>query len=461
MKNIGVTSMFALLALLAPAGKAAPTISPAVSSWIDATLAGEKATLPKDVTSLKAARVKPAQTRLWNAYTAAAKRAGWHKQLLPVPKTIRKHHRGGKKTKIVAATLKSGDLEMPYTFIAKGKKPASGWPMFICLHGGGKYHGPEKINAHGWHVNSGEWQAQMNLTAGVYKPAGLYFIPRMADDRLGRWWHKHNIDIFTRMIRLAILFNDVDPNKIYLMGISQGGYGTCHLAPFMADHLAAAGSMAGGMMTVTENLRNLPFRSDIGENDTMYKRIELAKQLHAAIDARQTTDPEGYTNILAIQKGRGHGIDYSKSPTWLARHTRNPHPDKIVWRCHQKDGIYRKHFYWLSLTDTPEYGDEYELTATLDRTKNTVNITAYEFTPPAEKDANRKPLTSSRITVHLSDDMLNLDKPVTIILNGTQAFHGKLQRKASTILRNIVTRGDPNYAFPAEVTVGTLKTNTP
>jgi len=33
---------------------------------------------------------------------------------------------------------------------------------------------------------------------------------------------KHNIDIFTRMIRDAILFNDVNPNKVYIMGISQG-----------------------------------------------------------------------------------------------------------------------------------------------------------------------------------------------------------------------------------------------
>jgi poly(3-hydroxybutyrate) depolymerase len=85
----------------------------------------------------------------------------------------------------------------------------------------------------------------MQLTAKVDKPAGLYLLPRMAAGRMGRWWHKHNIDIFTRMIRHAILFNEVDPNRVYIMGISQGGYGSCHLAPFLADLFAGAGPMDG------------------------------------------------------------------------------------------------------------------------------------------------------------------------------------------------------------------------
>lgn len=425
------------------------------AAWLDAALAGKEAALPAETIDLKADEVEAAQTEIWTAYTDAAKRAGWDKQLLPVPETFDKMTKGGKKPELKAGKLTSGDLTMPYLFMAKGEKPVTGWPMFICMHGGGQH----KVDtAHGWDVNSREWQAQMQLTARVYKPAGLYFIPRMADDRLGRWWHKHNIDIFTRMIRHAILFNEVDPNKIYIMGISQGGYGSCHLAPFMADLFAGAGPMAGGMMTVTENLRNLPFRSDIGEHDTAYKRIILARKLHDAIDAHKAKDPKGYENILAIQKGKGHGIDYSLSPSWLAEHTREPHPEKVVWRCHNKDGIYRDSFYWISLTNPPEKG-EYEITATLDQSNNVVELIAKEVIPAAEKGGKptRKPLSSSRISVHLDDDMLDLDKEVTVMLNGKQAFKGKVKRSQGTILKNLVKRGDINYAFPAEVTVGAKK----
>jgi S-formylglutathione hydrolase FrmB len=450
IKSLSAWSACALMGL--SSGQAKDNVKRDTAAWLDAALAGEVAAVPAEASPLEAGDVQAEQAKLWKAYTEASTRAGWDKALLPVPKTIEKIAADGKKPQLKTASLKSGEHEMPYLFMAKGEKPATGWPMFICLHGGGQHKVEE---AHGWDVNTREWQAQMSLTARVYNPEGLYFIPRMADDRLGRWWHKHNIDIFTGMIRHAILFNDVDPNKIYIMGISQGGYGSCHLAPFMADLFAAAGPMAGGMMTVTENLRNLPFRSDIGENDTMYKRIKLAQRLHDAIDAHRAKDPEGYENVLAIQKGRGHGIDYSLSPGWLATHTRNPHPDRIVWRCHQKDGIYRSSFYWLSLTHTPEKG-EFEIVATLDKSKNLITITAEEVNPAKEKGdkPTRKPLTASQINVHLNDTMLDLDKEVMIQLNGKQAFKGMVKRSRGNILRNLVKRGDINYAFPAEVTVG-------
>jgi len=451
IKSLLTWSAFALIGLSSGLAKEEAKTDTAV--WLDASLAGKEAPFPAETAQLLAADVSAEQIKLWNEYKAAAKRAGWDKHLLPVPETFEKMTAGGKKPKLKAGKLTSGDKTMPYLFMAKGEKPANGWPMFICLHGGGQH---KVETAHGWDVNSREWQAQMSLTARVYKPNGLYFIPRMADDRLGRWWHKHNIDIFTRVIRDAILFNDVDPNKIYIMGISQGGYGTCHLTPFMADLFAGGGSMAGGMMTVTENLRNVAFRSDIGEKDTMYNRIELAKQLHTAIDANKTKDPQGYKNVLAIQEGRGHGIDYSKSPSWLASHTRKPHPDKIVWRCHEKAGVYRDSFYWIGLTKTPEQG-EFAITASTDKSKNLVTITAEEVIPAKEKGAaaTRKPLTSSQIIVNLNDDLVDLDQEVTIMLNGKEAFKGKLKRSKNIMLKNLVKRGDPNYAFPAQVIVGT------
>ncbi|MGB0993382.1 MAG: hypothetical protein ACPG32_13060 [Akkermansiaceae bacterium] len=431
---------------LVGAGPVEPPKQP-LKAWMDDALNGKMGDI-RDVTITKD-RVEAERKELWSAYRAAATRAKWNEELLPVPPTIDALRKEGKKLQLKAGKLTSGELTMPYVLMAKGEKPATGWPMFICLHGGGKFYGKGETTAHGWSVNSREWQAQMKLTAAVYKPTGLYFIPRMADDRLGRWWHKHNIDIFTRAIRNAILFNDVDPNKIYIMGISQGGYGSCHLAPFMADLFAAAGPMAGGMMTVTENLRNLPFRSDIGEKDTAYKRIDLAKALHKKIDEHKAADPAGYKNVLAIQKGRGHGIDYSLSPTWLAENTRNPYPEKIVWRCHQKHGIYRDSFYWISLKKTPEKG-EFSITATLDKEKNQVEITATQIIPTAEKGQKltRKPLDAKNIRVHLNDSMLNLDGEIAVVINGKETFRGNVTRSRNAMMKSLVKRGDANYAFP-------------
>jgi len=436
--------------------------APADQAWFSATLNGEEAKAPtawsKPLETTDAAR--KARLELWANYKQAATSLKWDKAQLPTPPTIEEiiAMPKEKRPKLRPSALEAYEKKMPYIFLAKGKKPEGGWPLFICLHGGGKYYEKAPLKGpHAWGVNSREWQAQMRLTQRVYKPAGLYFIPRMADDNMGRWWHKHNIDIFQRMIKNAILFNDVNPNKVYIMGISQGGYGSCHLGPFMADRFAAAGPMAGGMMTVTENLRNLPFRSDIGEKDTAYRRIELAKELHAKIDEHHKADPAGYINQLAVQKGRGHGIDYSKCPTWLAQHERNPYPTKVVWRCHQKDGIYQKNFYWLGVSDTPAKG-EYQLTATADRKTNTITVSGTEVIPQPKSKEKKKapapmkqPLAADKVVVHLNDTLVDLNKPVTVIYNGKQAFKGKVKRSAATMAENIAERGDIYYAFPAKV----------
>lgn len=419
-----------------------------VSELMQSSLSADDKALTRD-------EVEAQREVLWKVYQEAAIKAGWDKQLLKTPETVDRMVAAGKPIGLTADHLRTDGKSMPYLFVAKGEKPAGGWPMFICLHGGGKYDGEKKIGAHGWAVNTSEWQAQMQLAIKAYKPSGLYFIPRMADDRMGRWWHKHNIEILTGMIRRAILFNDVDPNKIYIMGVSQGGYGTGHLAPFMADLFAAAGPMAGGMMTVTENLRNLPYRTDIGEMDTAYDRIKLARELHEKINKHKSADPKGYINELAIQKGRGHGIDYSKSPAWMSKFTRNPYPDRVAWRCHEKDGLYRDSFYWLSLTDKPN-GGEFQIAATLDKKNNAVEIKGGQRAEASEdgKQGVRKPLKKSKVVVHLNDKMLDLDKEVIIRFNGKVVFRGKVKRSQRTMMRNLVERGDPNYVFPVDVTVG-------
>lgn len=391
---------------------------------------------------------------LWGIYTDVARRAGLADILTTAPQPADALDWPSEGPLAPSGVLSSGDLAMPYVLLAKGEKPSGGWPLFIALHGGGKYHGNAEISAHGWEVNTREWQTQMRLVNQVYEPDGLYFVPRMADDRLGRWWHQHNIELFRRLIRCAVLYHDVNPNRVYIMGISQGGYGTCHIAPFMADLFAAAGSMAGGMMTVTENLRNLPFRSDIGANDTAYNRIELAKQLHDSLDTLQSKDSDAYRHTLAIQANRGHGIDYSSSPSWLARHSRNPYPERIVWRCHEKDGVYRRSFYWLSLSQVPDAG-EYVIKAELNQRENRIDIKAEEVLLNDEGEpVLRRPLTSSQIHVHLNDTLLDLDREVLVLLNDRVAFRGRVERKQSHLLRSLIERGDPNYAFPAKITVG-------
>lgn len=440
--------------------------------WFVQRLKGESLAFPAQeaFTAKESAGVRDA---LWADYKSAAVELGWDKEIaanvempaLPASKEL-KAMPPGKRPKIPpfnASVLSCGEETMPYLLFSRGKRPDKGWPLFFQTHGGGgtdqKLSGP-----HGWEVNTMDWKAQIGVCL-FSLPEGMYFVPRMANDNKGRWWMKHNHIAFDKLIRRAILFRDVDPNRIYMMGISEGAYGTEAMTPFWADRFAGGCAMAGGAGGGERfyNLRNTPFRSDNGSGDTMFKRIELAEQAHDYLASLRKMDPGGYDHSLAIQKGRGHGIDYQPGPAWIAGKVRKPHPARICWFNFALDGQRRTDFSWLSLAKAPER--DTLITAEVDRPKNRIAITA-RINPPEVKDEvpvyaqstpppveNRIPYTGNTLTVHLNDDMLDLDKPVSVIVNGKEAFSGKVARKADQMADDIARHGDPGRIFPGRVEV--------
>jgi poly(3-hydroxybutyrate) depolymerase len=54
-------------------------------------------------------------------------------------------------------------------------------------------------------------------------------------------WFAPDIDpLFERLITNMIVFEGIDPNKVYINGYSAGGDGVYQLGPRMADHWASA-----------------------------------------------------------------------------------------------------------------------------------------------------------------------------------------------------------------------------
>jgi hypothetical protein len=449
---------------------ATPAAAPRARDWFVGTLKGDDPAFPQQGT-LAAKDTAAAQAALWADYKAAAMEMGWDKDIAESPALPKlppmaelnamPAEERPKIPPFKPGIISCGEETMPYLLFSRGERPEKGWPLFFQTHGGG---GTDKKlkSPHGWEVNSRDWQAQIGVCLFAL-PEGMYFVPRMANDNKGRWWMKHNHIAFDEIIRRAILFRDVDPDRIYMMGISEGAYGTEAMTPFWGDRFAGGCAMAGGAGGGERfyNLRNTAFRSDNGEGDTMFKRIELARQTHDYLEELKKKDPDGYDHSLAVQSGRGHGIDYKPGPAWIASKTRNTRPTKLCWFNFALDGERRKDFSWLSLARAPER--DTLITAELRREENHIEITAL-INPPEVKDespvynqstpppvGNRIPYTGNTLTVHLDDPLLDLDKPITVNLNGKQAFRGRVERKASHMAGDIARHGDPGRVFPARL----------
>lgn len=418
----------------------------AVQDWFS-TAAESRGAPPADQ-PLTAAEAAAAVKKLQEACRAGGRALGWEKELPPLPPTLEEMKKNPPKEPLRPSALKIGEFTMPYVMLVKGKKPKDGWPLFLCLHGGGgndKAQGP-----HAWEVNTREWQAQMALFERVYEPAGIYFIPRMADDRKGRWYLDHNQAAFEQIIRDSILYRDVDPNRVCLMGISEGGYGAIRFAGNRPDRFAATNGMAAAEPLDTsppENMRNVAMRIDIGENDTMFDRVGLARRMGARLEELKKEDPAGFDFLVNVQAGKGHGIDYAEGPKWIAQRTRNPLPDRVVWTVKPFDKTITLLRYWLALPEAPAQMPLY-LTATIKGSR--ISITAETAGPDGKA---RVPAAAGKVLVRLSDRMCDLDQPLTISVNGKDRPPVKVGRRLSTMVRTMAERCDPDFTFSAEIEV--------
>ena len=99
---------------------------------------------------------------------------------------------------------------------------------------------------------------------------------RAPNDTWNGFYDDYVYPLMDNLVRQFLLFGDVDPNKVFIMGYSHGGYGAFAIGPkepdlFAAIHASAAAPTDGE--TTGKTLRNTIFTCMVGEKDTMYGRF--------------------------------------------------------------------------------------------------------------------------------------------------------------------------------------------
>ena len=320
--------------------------------------------------------------------------------------------------------IKLGDLSMKFDYKIYGEKPKSGRSLFISMHGGGGTRA---------RVNDQQWRNQI----GLYQPEeGVYLAPRAPTNKWNLWHEPHIDKFFKRIIQDAILLEDVDPNRVYIMGYSAGGDGVYQLAPRMADYLAAAAMMAGHPNGVSpRNLRNIGFTLHMGGKDRAYKRNDIARKWKKKLADLKEWDSDGYEHEVIIHEEFGHWMQKKDAVAvpWMAKFTRNPRPEKIVWR---QSGVKHDSFYWLA--QKPE---QLKANSEIIASKEGQTFTIESFT-----DVNR-------IDIQLNDQVVDLDESVVVDFGGGTKFSRKLSRQLSRIYDSIEKHGDPEKVYSARFSV--------
>ena len=316
--------------------------------------------------------------------------------------------------------IKHGEYSMPYWYTVFGDAKAGDRSLWISMHGGGG--APPSVNTNQWH----------NQKKLYTLDEGVYLTPRAPTDTWNLWHQSHIDPMFEALIEQMIVFEGVDPNRVFIIGYSAGGDGVYQLAPRMADKLAAAGMMAGHPNeTKPDGLRNIGFALHMGEKDGMYDRNKVAENWKTQLSELQKEDSDGYKHQVVIHKDKGHwmgGLDSQALP-WLSEFTRNPYPQKIVWL---QDDVLHNQFYWLSVNEPNT------------RDKTIAEISGQTITIQTSHQGS--------MTIYLNDQMLDLDLPVIIVVNDSQPTVHKVRRDASVIHESMRDYQDW-YSAKIDVTV--------
>jgi hypothetical protein len=315
------------------------------------------------------------------------------------------------------------NLKMPFAYKIFGDKPASGRSLYISMHGGGG--APPRVNTQQWENQKKLYQVE----------EGVYLAPRAPTDT---WdlWHQSHIDRFLdRLVENLIVFEDVNPNRVFLMGYSAGGDGVYQLAPRLADRFAAASMMAGHPNETSPlGLRNLPFTLHMGEKDSAYNRNKIAAEWKDKLAELRTSDPNGYEHYVKIHEGKGHWMEKQDAEAlpWMAKFERNTTPTKIVWK---QDDVKVSRFYWLAV-DPTEVRDRALIVA--NREGQTIDLQSTE---------------ADRIRILLNDTLIDFDKPVKVTSGGKTLFEGRIERTIAAISKSLQERFDGKFVYSAEILV--------
>ena len=306
--------------------------------------------------------------------------------------------------------------------------------LAICMHGGG--------------VGSGDAESAFGAYQSAISDMGWVGIfPEVLEKTELGWTDSGTEEFVLELVDRALRTWDLNPDNVYLVGHSMGGYGSWTLGARHADRVAALAPSAGApspilnrdgsvwriVEGVIPNLRNVPmviYQSTDDAQVPAQANQAAVKELKAAQERWG-----GYEFEYWEESDRGHGAPpggHGAHLEKIAGYTRDELPLKIIW---QPEITWKRQFYWL-WWDQPTPRQTIEAEA--DWKQREVRI-------KTEAD-------TQQLSVLLSSDSVDLDQEFVVYVNDKETWRGIPKRRLEVLLATS-RHGDPRLTFEAKVPV--------
>ncbi len=185
------------------------------------------------------------------------------------------------------------------------------WPLLLFLHGAGERgYDLDKVKAHG--------PPKIVETRNDFPFVVLS--PQCCPG--GEWQRGWDAEILIQLVDHALQEHRVDPERVYLTGLSMGGYGTWRLAARYPDRFAAIVPICGGGdPRDAERLLHVPVWAFHGEQDDVVPLIESERMVRAVQQAGGDAKLTIYHDLAHDSWTRAY--DDPDLYAWLLSHTRS------------------------------------------------------------------------------------------------------------------------------------------
>ena len=222
------------------------------------------------------------------------------------------------------------------------------------------------------------------------------------------WWKPETARRFDAVLSQVLQRYNIDRDRIYLTGFSNGGTGALYFATLWPQRFAAVVSLMGAGQCMEEvkaglpNLGNLPLLFVHGANDSRIAPNCSTTTVDALTDMRPAIKPE-----LKILPNREHDItltsDDGLTLDFFKNKLRNPFPREVEVRL--SDALAARG-YWVEIVDGKPGKSEVQARVKSD---NTIEIHSHDV---------------KSIRLHLRPELLPRPGDLRIVWNGKKMFAG-------------------------------------
>ncbi len=305
--------------------------------------------------------------------------------------------------------------------------PKKSWPLLVALHG---RSGRGRDYVKFWHYPVGSGVKPGNIDKFQQAEKHGYIVVAPTATEKWKWGPGKEAaeQVFALIERVRDQYH-VDPTRIYLHGLSMGGYGAWHLGLRYADRFAAIEPRAAGYdLRFLVNAKNLPVRITHGAKDekvpVKHSRDAAAKLKELKYDHEYGEVPEGKHTFLVDEN--------SKVLDFFDKRKRVPCPRDVVW-----------------LADSTAYGRAYWLEITKFRTPGSARVEGSH--DPKTNVIELKTENVAELTVFLNRGMVDFTKPVIVKVNGEEKHKAIIKPSAAVFLEILRTTRDEARLFSAKL----------